>query len=233
MTKKIGSTRISLLSVTLLAATFVFSPCAPSAAQSAISTDFSAQQQQEKKGQQKKAAPSARPAPQRAAPQRAAPHVAASQRTAPRTVTQTRTQSHVVRQPTATTRSVTAAKGNLPRRHTAEDYDSYGQAAEDNQESGHPNGYRSQESIAGCRSAGRHTKRNEIRHCGPLARGSGARRRPRCHPRPKLLGLAQRLSHTSWRRLADVCCAQRIGRDCNRLKSILPIRLHFGTPAIL
>jgi hypothetical protein len=110
MTKKIGSTRISLLSVTLLAATFVFSPCAPSAAQSAISTDFSAQQQQEKKGQQKKAAPSARPAPQRAAPQRAAPHVAASKRTAPRTVTQTRTQSHVVRQPTATTRSVRQPK---------------------------------------------------------------------------------------------------------------------------
>ena len=52
----------------LLAATVMFVPCAPSAAQErpAISTDFSAQQQQENKDQQKKAAPAARPAPQRA-----------------------------------------------------------------------------------------------------------------------------------------------------------------------
>ena len=69
----------------LLAATVMFVPCAPSAAQErpAISTDFSAQQQQENKDQQKKAAPAARPAPQRAAPQRAAPQRAAPQRAAP------------------------------------------------------------------------------------------------------------------------------------------------------
>ena len=76
---------LPLFAAGLLAATVVFAPCASSAAQErpAISTDFSAQQQQENKGQQKKAAPAARSAPQRAAPQRAAPQRAAPQRAAP------------------------------------------------------------------------------------------------------------------------------------------------------
>ena len=82
MSNKAG---LTLFAAGLLAATVGFAPYAPSAAQErpAISTDFSAQQQQENKGQQKKAAPAARPAPQRAAPQRAAPQRAAPQRAAP------------------------------------------------------------------------------------------------------------------------------------------------------
>ena len=118
MTNKIGLTRISLISAGLLAATIMFAPCTPSAAQerSATSTNFSAQQQQGNKGGSRKAAPAARSAqpqraaPQRAAPQRAAPRVAAPQRTAPRTVTQTRATSRVVRQPTATSRAVRQPK---------------------------------------------------------------------------------------------------------------------------
>jgi hypothetical protein len=127
MTNKIGLTRISLISAGLLAATIMFASCTPSAAQErfATSTDFSAQQQQDKGGS-RKAAPAARSAqpqraapqraapqraaPQRAAPQRAAPRVAAPQRTAPRTVTQTRATSRVVRQPTATSRAVRQPK---------------------------------------------------------------------------------------------------------------------------
>src|SRR5665811_344029 len=71
---------LTLFAAGLLTATVLFAPCTPSVAQerSANSTDFSAQQQQEKKAQRKKAAPS-----QRAAPQRAAPRVAAPRRTAP------------------------------------------------------------------------------------------------------------------------------------------------------
>ena len=104
--------RLTFFIAGLLAATVGFAPYAPSAAQErpAISTDFSAQQQQENKGQQKKAAPAARPAPQRAAPQRAAPRVAAPQRTAPRTVTQPRATSRAVRQPKATSRAVRQPK---------------------------------------------------------------------------------------------------------------------------
>ncbi len=82
MTNRIGST---LFTAGLVAAAVVLAPHATSAAQErpAISTDFSAQQQQENKGQQKKAVPSARSAPQRAAPQRSAPQRAAPQRAAP------------------------------------------------------------------------------------------------------------------------------------------------------
>ena len=117
MINKIGLTRISLISAGLLAATIMFVSCTPSAAleRFAISTDFSAQRQQDKGGS-RKAAPAARSAqpqraaPQRAAPQRAAPRVAAPQRTAPRTVTQTRATSRVVRQPTATSRAVRQPK---------------------------------------------------------------------------------------------------------------------------
>jgi len=104
--------RLTFLVAGLLAATVGFAPYAPSAAQErpAISTDFSAQQQQENKGQQKKAAPAARPAPQRAvAPQRAAPQRAAPQRAA-RTVTQPKATSHAVRQPKATSRAVKQPK---------------------------------------------------------------------------------------------------------------------------
>ena len=103
--------RLTVFVVCLLAATVGFAPYAPSAAQErpAISTDFSAQHQQENKGQQKKAAPAARPAPQRAAPQRAAPQRAAPQRAA-RTVTQPKATSQAVRQPKATSRAVKQPK---------------------------------------------------------------------------------------------------------------------------
>ena len=89
---------LTLFAAGLLAATVVFATYAPSAAQErpAISTDFSAQQQQENKGQQKKAAPAARSAPQRAAPQRAAPQRTAPQRSAPREAAPRRTQQRVV-----------------------------------------------------------------------------------------------------------------------------------------
>ena len=113
MSNKAG---LTLFAAGLLAATVGFAPYAPSAAQErpAISTDFSAQQQQENKGQQKKAAPAARPAPQRAAPQRAAPQRAAPQRAAPqraaRTVTQPKASSRAVKQPKATSRAVTQPK---------------------------------------------------------------------------------------------------------------------------
>ena len=107
MTCKINLPQVSLISASLLVATFMFTPYAPSAAQdrSATSTDFSAQQDQQNKGKQKKAAPAGR-----AAPQHAAPRVAAPQRTAPRTVTQTKTQTRVVRQPTTTSRTVKQPK---------------------------------------------------------------------------------------------------------------------------
>ena len=103
MSNKAG---LTLFAAGLLAATAGFAPYAPSAAQErpAISTDFSAQQQQENKGQQKKAAPAARPAPQRAAPQRAAPQRAA------RTVTQPKATSQAVRQPKGTSRAVKQPK---------------------------------------------------------------------------------------------------------------------------
>ena len=122
---------LTLFAAGLLTATVLFAPCTPSVAQerSANSTDFSAQQQQEKKAQRKKAAPAQRAAPQRAAPQRAAPsvaaprrtaprvaapqrtapRVAAPRRTAPRTVTQPKATSRVVRQPKATPKAVAPA----------------------------------------------------------------------------------------------------------------------------
>ena len=109
MSNKAG---LTLFAAGLLAATVGFAPYAPSAAQErpAISTDFSAQQQQENKGQQKKAAPRPHaPAPQRAAPQRAAPQRAAPQRAA-RTVTQPKATSQAVRQPKATSRAVKQPK---------------------------------------------------------------------------------------------------------------------------
>src|SRR5665811_780946 len=76
---------LTLFAAGLLTATVLFAPCTPSVAQerSANSTDFSAQQQQEKKAQRKKAAPA-----QRAAPQSAAPRVVTPKGT--RTVTAAR-----------------------------------------------------------------------------------------------------------------------------------------------
>ena len=112
MTNKIGLTRISFISAGLLAATIMFSPYTPSAAQGRAATtgELFAQAQPENKGESKKAAPAARPAPQRAAPRRAAPRVAAPRRAAPRTVTQKRATSRVVRQPKATSRVVKQPK---------------------------------------------------------------------------------------------------------------------------
>ena len=101
----------TLFSAAILAATVLLAPSAPSVAQgrSGTTSEFSAQQQQDK---DKKATPAARPAQprvQRAAPQTAAPRMAAPQRTAPRTVTQPKATSRVVRQP-ATSRTITQTK---------------------------------------------------------------------------------------------------------------------------
>ena len=108
MTKK---TSLTIITAGLLAAAVLCTPYAPSVAQgrAAITSEFSAQAQQDNKGQSKKAAPAARPAPRRAAPQRAAPRVAAPQR-ARRSVTQTRARSHVVKQPNTTSRVVRQPK---------------------------------------------------------------------------------------------------------------------------
>jgi hypothetical protein len=102
---------LTLFSAAILAATVLLAPSAPSVAQgrSGTTSEFSAQQQQDK---DKKATPAARPAQprvQRAAPQTAAPRMAAPQRTAPRTVTQPKATSRVVRQP-ATSRTITQTK---------------------------------------------------------------------------------------------------------------------------
>ena len=103
---------LTLFSAAILAATVLLAPSAPSVAQgrSGTTSEFSAQQQQDK---DKKATPAARPAQprvQRAAPQTAAPRMAAPQRSAPRTVTQTKATSRVVTQPRATSRTVTQRK---------------------------------------------------------------------------------------------------------------------------
>jgi hypothetical protein len=102
---------LTLFSAAILAATVLLAPSAPSVAQgrSGTTSEFSAQQQQDK---DKKATPAARPAQprvQRAAPQTGAPRMAAPQRTAPRTVTQPKATSRVVRQP-ATSRTITQTK---------------------------------------------------------------------------------------------------------------------------
>ena len=102
---------LTLFSAAILAATVLLAPSSPSVAQgrSGTTSEFSAQQQQDK---DKKATPAARPAQprvQRAAPQTAAPRMAAPQRTAPRTVTQPKATSRVVRQP-ATSRTITQTK---------------------------------------------------------------------------------------------------------------------------
>ena len=113
MTNKKG---LTLFTAGFLAVTVVFASYAPSAAQErpAISTDFSAQQQQESKGKPQRAAPASRPAQSRAAPQRAAQQRAAPQRAAPqraaRTVTQPKATSHAMRQPKATSRAVRQPK---------------------------------------------------------------------------------------------------------------------------
>lgn len=103
---------LTLFSAAILAATVLLAPSAPSVAQgrSGTTSEFSAQQQQDK---DKKATPAARPAQprvQRAAPQTAAPRMAAPQRSAPRTVTQTKATSRVVTQPRAPSRAVTQRK---------------------------------------------------------------------------------------------------------------------------
>src|SRR5450759_2974825 len=113
----INKRRLTLFTAGLFAATVLFAPYAPSAAQggAATTSEFSAQKQQEHKGKPQKAAPAARSAqprvaPQRAAPQRAAPRVAAPQRTARRTVSQPKATSRVVRQSKATSRVVRQPK---------------------------------------------------------------------------------------------------------------------------
>jgi len=132
MTNKIG---LTLCTAGMIAATALFVTYAPSIAQAkpTITTDFSAQQNQERN---KKAAPAAgaaqprvapqraapqraapqraapqraapqRAAPQRVAPQRAAPRIVAPRQTAPRMVTQPKVAPRVVRQPKATPKFV-------------------------------------------------------------------------------------------------------------------------------
>jgi hypothetical protein len=109
MTNKIDLTRISLISAGLLAATIMFAPCAQSVAQerSATSTDFSAQQQQDK--DKKKAAPAARTAPRTVTQPKATSRVVRQPATS-RTITQTKATSHVVKQPKATSRVVKQPK---------------------------------------------------------------------------------------------------------------------------
>jgi hypothetical protein len=109
MTNKIDLTRISLISAGLLAATIMFAPCAQSVAQerSATSTDFSAQQQQDK--DKKKAAPAARTAPRTVTQPKATSRVVRQPATS-RTITQTKATSHVVKQPKATSHVVKQSK---------------------------------------------------------------------------------------------------------------------------
>jgi hypothetical protein len=109
MTNKIDLTRISLISAGLLAATIMFAPCAQSVAQerSATSTDFSAQQQQDK--DKKKAAPAARTAPRTVTQPKATSRVVRQPATS-RTITQTKATSRVVKQPKATSRVVKQPK---------------------------------------------------------------------------------------------------------------------------
>ena len=236
MTNKIGLTLVT--AGCLLAAIVLFVAGASSAAQArtGTSTEFSAQQQQENKGQQKKAAPAARPAPQRAAPQRAAPQSSAASGSAK----VGSTSGYPAPYATACGHSAEdgsahgyTAPDGTKHGYSAESRSAHGQTAEVYAESGSSDRRRSQSNIAHCRSAGRYTARDPSRHRITFARGAGARRRPRCHPGPKLLGVAQWVPRTSWQRLADVCRAQRLGRNRNRLESILPLRLHFGARALL
>ena len=237
MANKIGLTLVT--AGCLLAAIVLFVAGASSAAQArtGTSTEFSAQQQQENKGQRKKAAPAARPAPQRAAPQRAAPQRtapqrAAPQRSAPREVTPRRTQQRVV------TPQKTAPRMVTPRR-TAPSTVTRQKAA--------PRMVRQPKSTpkvvaptaAGRKATSRTAAPRVVTPRGTRAvtasrlRGVPARAPAALSSGAKLLGVAQWVPRTSWQRLADVCRARRLGRNRNRLKSILPLRLHFGARALL
>jgi hypothetical protein len=113
-----ATARGSFFSAGLFAVTVLFSPCAANSAQGEVAAtiEFSAQQQQEKKGKPKKAAPAGRPAQSHVAPQRAAPRVATPQRAVAhpratsRAVTQPKHTSRTVKHPKATTRAVTQPK---------------------------------------------------------------------------------------------------------------------------
>ncbi len=106
MTNKINLTRISLIGAGLLAATVLFAPNAPSAAQggAAITNEFSAQQQQDK--DKKKAAPAARKAPRTVTQPKATSHAVRQPKATLRTVRQPKTISRTVTQPKATLRVV-------------------------------------------------------------------------------------------------------------------------------
>ena len=214
----------------LLAATVMFVPCAPSAAQErpAISTDFSAQQQQENKDQQKKAAPAARPAPQRAAPQRAAPQRAAPQRAAPQRAAPQRVapQRSAPReaaprraQPRVVTPQRTAPREVTPRR-TA------------------PSTVTRQKALRAWSSRPlplRASSCQAVREPSPRPACAGFRRAALAalSSTAKITQRGVAATVSARRRLADLCGAQRIGRDRNRLDSILSLRLHFGTAALL
>ena len=117
MTNKINLTRISLIGVGLLAATVLFAPNAPSAAQgrAAITSEFSAQQQQDKDKDKKKAAPAARKAPRTVTQPRATSTRGGATADGPHTVTRTvGSQSHIAHGHTA--------KGNIAHRQAAESH---------------------------------------------------------------------------------------------------------------
>lgn len=89
----------------LFAATVLFAPCTPSAAQarSAAGTDFSAQQQQDKKDNKKKAAPARKSAPKAAKQHK-------QQKTTSKAVRQPKATRKVAKQPKATRRVVRQRK---------------------------------------------------------------------------------------------------------------------------
>ena len=112
MTNKIG---LPLFAAALLSAAVLLAPSTPSVAQerSATSTEFSAQQSQDKK---KKAAPAARGAQPRVVTQpKGTPRLAAPHRTAPRTVTQPKRTPRTVAQPRVTPRTVTPRSVTQPK----------------------------------------------------------------------------------------------------------------------
>ena len=109
----INNMALTVFTAALLAATVLFAPCTPSAAQAAsaaASSEFSAQQQQGKKDDKKGAAPARKSAPNAARQQKATPHAVRQQKTAPRVVRQQKTTPKAVRQQKTTTRAVRQPK---------------------------------------------------------------------------------------------------------------------------
>ncbi len=107
---------LTLFAAALLSAINLFAPCAPSAAQaaSATGTDFSAQQQQDKKGNKRKAAPARKSVPHAVRQQKAAPRVTRQRQATPRVTRQRKAAPRVTRQRKAAPR-VTRQRKAAPR----------------------------------------------------------------------------------------------------------------------